>query len=318
MRGAGVFSDIFGSLGLGRRRRVVRKRKVGRGAFGDLFKKAKNAAIDAAKRIHKNIKDTKSISRALGYSKHAGKSSTLGDLANSLGYGRRRVVRRRKVGRGAFGDLFKKAKNAAIDAAKRIHKNIKDTKSVSRALGYSKHANKSTTLGNLANSLGYGRRRVVRRRKVGRGFLGDVFGGIKKGVSFLAKPVHDIVKKTGVIGKLAPGPLGTVAKLAGYGRRRTVRRRKVGRGLFSTGLFSGLTSPSLLQNLTKKYDVIGKLTPYLNTEKAGPILTAARALGFGRRKRGGATMMVNRRLVGGRLNQLAYGQVGGRLNQFAW
>lgn len=203
-------------LGMG----VRRRRRVGRGVLGDLWKKAKNVMIPALGKLHESVKKTKAISRALGYNKHKDKSSVLGDFAHQLGYGKRRVVRRRRMagkgifgdawrwikgaaetvnntlkktgvlgkllpgawgvaartlgygkrrrhvggnmhmqGRGVFGDLYRKAKNSAIGALERVHKNIKDARLISKALGYHPKSSKSTSLGTIARNLGYGRRR---------------------------------------------------------------------------------------------------------------------------------------------------------------
>lgn len=199
---------VASKMGLG----VRRRRRVGRGVLGDLWKKAKNVLVPALSKLHEGVKKNKSISRALGYSKHKGKSSVLGDFAHQLGYGRRRkmvgkgffgdawrwikgaagtvnnvlkktgvlgkllpgpfgiaaravgygkkrIVRRRRVGRGIFGDAYRKLKNNAIGALDRVHKNIKDARLISRALGYHPKSSKSTSLGTFARNLGYGRKR---------------------------------------------------------------------------------------------------------------------------------------------------------------
>lgn len=208
---------VVSKMGMG----VRRRRKVGRGVLGDLWKKAKNVVLPALSRLHEGIKKNKSISRALGYSKHKDKSSVLGDFAHQLGYGRRRkmvgrgffgdawrwvkgaagtvnnvlkktgvlgkllpgpwgiaaraagygkkrVVRRRRrliggnmrmQGKGIFGDTYRKLKNNAIGALERVHKNIKDARLISRALGYHPKSSKSTSLGTIARNLGYGRKR---------------------------------------------------------------------------------------------------------------------------------------------------------------
>lgn len=73
------------------------------------------------------------------------------------------------------------------------------------------------------------------RRRVHRGGFGwgDVWDGVKSVGRAIGGPVHDIVKKTGLIGKalsyvpIAGPALGTVARAVGYGRRR---RRHVYRG----------------------------------------------------------------------------------------
>jgi hypothetical protein len=88
-RGLRLFPASFSAFGLGRRRRVIRRRapirrrRAGRGLM-DLFRKA-----------HSYVKSNKLVSRGLDHFKQ----SRLGNVARSLGYGRRRRVRRRIVRR---------------------------------------------------------------------------------------------------------------------------------------------------------------------------------------------------------------------------
>lgn len=59
-------------------------------------------------------------------------------------------------------------------------------------------------------------------KKYGKGFFDSIGNAFKK--------AHDFVKDSKVISTLAPGPYGTVAKLAGYGRKRRKRRTMMGAG----------------------------------------------------------------------------------------
>ena len=74
-----------------------------------------------------------------------------------------------------------------------------------------------------------------RRRRRGAGWLGDVWSGIKNVAGKVAGPVNDLLKSTKVISKFAPSLLpgvgsaiGTVAGLAGYGRKKRVVRKRGG------------------------------------------------------------------------------------------
>lgn len=201
----------------------------------------------------------------------------LGDLVGFVGLGRRK---RRVRGRGPLGDLWKKAKNYGISSLGKIHQNIKDTRSISRALGYNKNPNKSSVLGAAIHSLGYGRRRRVR----GRGILGDIWNGAKKVAGYAAAPINYGLQKSKILSTILPGPAGTVAKFAGYGRRR-VRRRMPGRGFFNS-----LLNPSPLFNTKPLADYITKFA-----RDPTRLAAAKTALGLGRRrvmrKRGGQQMM---------------------------
>ena len=68
----------------------------------------------------------------------------------------------------------------------------------------------------ILHLLTHSHKKMPRRR--GQGFLSDIGNAFKK--------VHDVVKQSGAIGTLVPGPAGTIAKNLGYGRRR--RKRRVG------------------------------------------------------------------------------------------
>ena len=72
------------------------------------------------------------------------------------------------------------------------------------------------------------RRRVVRRRYLGAGFLGSLWDGLKS----VAGPINDVLKATHAISGLAPyipipgaNLVGRAAGALGYGRRR---KRKSG------------------------------------------------------------------------------------------
>lgn len=99
--------------------------------------------------------------------------------------------------------------------------------------------------------LGLGRRKIHRHRRVGgallglgrrsrrygRGFFGDVWNGLKSGVSKIIPSVHNLIKNTGAISKglsFVPGIGGLAsgaAKALGYGRRRRVYRKRRGGAL---------------------------------------------------------------------------------------
>jgi hypothetical protein len=182
--------------GMGRRRRV---RRAQGGGFMDMLRSA-----------HDWIKKNKIISTvgsALGKVgvPYAG---AIGTAAGTLGYGRRRMVRRRRRGgalnlRGLLTSAHGLAKKHSL---------------VSRALGHLGHPK----LASIAQSAGYGRRRVRRRRRGGavnlRGLLSSAHGLVKK---------HQLASK--LLGHLGHPKLASAASSLGYGRRRTVRRRTVRR-----------------------------------------------------------------------------------------
>jgi len=87
--GRGILSDLIGAVGLGRRRRrVQRRRRVGRGLF-DVIKKVATAALPF-------IKKSGIVSHAVGMIPGVGGIASAGTRA--LGWGRRRRVRRRRIG----------------------------------------------------------------------------------------------------------------------------------------------------------------------------------------------------------------------------
>jgi hypothetical protein len=142
-----------------------------------------------------------------------------------------------------------------INKLKDMHTSIRQNRTVSNYLT-SKGWNR---LGRVAHFLGYGRRRVARRRTMrGRGFFGDVWSGIKnvgRTVGTAVMPAvaeigkNLLVKKFGgrkrrvvrrrrtVGGRVVRRTYRTRA--VGGRRRRVVRRRQTGRGLL-TGVLSQL------------------------------------------------------------------------------
>ena len=86
-RGRGILSDIIGSIGLGRKRRRVhrRRRRVGRGLL-DVIKNVASAALPF-------IKKSGIVSHAIGMIPGIGGVASAGTRA--LGWGRKRRVRRR-------------------------------------------------------------------------------------------------------------------------------------------------------------------------------------------------------------------------------
>ena len=88
--GRGILSDLIGAVGLGRRRRRVhrRRRRVGGGLL-DVIKKVASVAAPF-------IKKSGIVSHALGFVPGVGGIAS--GLARSAGWGRKRRVRRRRVG----------------------------------------------------------------------------------------------------------------------------------------------------------------------------------------------------------------------------
>ncbi len=225
--------NIF--YGYGRKRRVGRPRR-GRGA--GFFSSIGNALSGA----HDFIKRNKIISTVGNALSGVGipYAGAIGNVAETLGYGRRRrrvvrrrpagmgvrrrrVVHRRRVGRGflsGIGNALSKANDFA-----------KKTQIISKAATALGHPNAA----GFASSLGYGRRRrrVVHRRR-GGGFLSGIGNALSK--------ANDFAKKTQIISKAAtalghPNAAGFASSL-GYGRRRRPVRRTVrhrgGANFFST------------------------------------------------------------------------------------
>jgi hypothetical protein len=96
-------------------------------------------------------------------------------------------------------------------------------------------ANALKVLAHLANLKGGAPKRRRSHRVRGAGWLGDVWSGIKSVAGKVAGPVNDLLKSTKVISKFAPSLLpgvgsaiGSVAGLAGYGRKKRVVRKHGG------------------------------------------------------------------------------------------
>jgi hypothetical protein len=173
-------------------------------------------------------------------------------------------------------------------------------------------------------TIGYGRRRVVRRRRGGDFLgLGNFFGRTLPGAVGSALPaIHNIVKSTGAISKLAgfiPGVGGiasTGARLAGYGRRRAPRRavrrggmrrrapvRRVMRRMPMRRRRGGnafMNAFTKAKNWAKEKKFISKtigyLGQYLPTGGLSHLAKFAKTHGYGRRP----VRRVARRRVGGR------------------
>ncbi len=190
---AGSISSAASALGYGRRRvrRRVRRRRVG----GSLRSILSNA--------HNFVKSNRLISKGL---RTFLPNSNLHKAAHTLGYGRRRTVRRRRAG----GSLRSILSNA--------HNFVKSNRLISKGL---RTFLPNSNLHKAAHTLGYGRRRVRRRRA----------GGSLRSILSNA---HNFVKSNRLISKglrtfLPNSNLHKAAHTLGYGRRRTVRRRVVRR-----------------------------------------------------------------------------------------
>ena len=142
---AGAIGTAAGTLGYGRRRRVVRRKRVVRRHGGAINIRG------LLSKVHGFVKNNQLVSKGLSHFNHP----KLAGLASSAGYGRRRsrrVVRRRRGGslRSILG---------------RVHSFVKSNQLVSKGLNHFGHSK----LAGLASSAGYGkRRRTVRKRVVRR------------------------------------------------------------------------------------------------------------------------------------------------------
>jgi hypothetical protein len=144
------------ALGTRKRRVGLRRRRVRRRG-GSFFGSIGNALSKA----HDWIKSNKVIStvgKALG-SVGVPYAGAIGNAASTLGYGRRRrrVVRRRTVRKRRVGGSLRSILSSA-------HNFVKKHQLVSKGLSHFGHAK----LASAASSLGYGRRRTVRRRAPAR------------------------------------------------------------------------------------------------------------------------------------------------------
>ena len=229
----------------------------------------------------------------------------------SIGLGKRRVARRRKV--GGNGVLSK------------LNELAKETQIVSK--GLSKFGLNPLGLKDIASTLGYGKRRVARRRKVGGNFF-TPFGSpllyaIEKGIRGNGKKrVTRRKSGKGILSSLLGG-IGNFGKASlssiGLGKRR-VARRKSGKGILSSllggiGNFgkAGLSSIGLgkrrmtrrrkvggngvlskLNELAKETQIVSKGLSKFGLNPLG-LKDIASTLGYGKkrssRKRGGQSMI---------------------------
>jgi hypothetical protein len=125
-----TYNDCGFGVQSGSGRHRVRRVRRGRGFFGDVFNKIK----DIGSAVLPILKSTGIAGNLI--SRY---NPNIGSVVKSLGYGRRRVHRRRRVLGG----------------------------SVTRAM--------------IMKRLGMGRARRVRKRRVGRGIIGDLLGSIGLG-----------------------------------------------------------------------------------------------------------------------------------------
>ena len=131
----------------------TRKRRVGR----PRVRRQGAGFLDALRSAHRWIKDNKIISTVSGALSKVGipYAGAINTASSALGYGRRRrVVKRRVVRRRSGGSL-----RSMISAA---HGFVKKHQLVSKGLSHFGHSK----LASAASSLGYGRRRTVRKRRV--------------------------------------------------------------------------------------------------------------------------------------------------------
>lgn len=201
MRGKGIFSDIWsgiksvagyaapvvigaatkGLLGLGRRRAVHRRRVMGRGVGpttaimlhkrgfgrryahrrrkrgGSLLSQLRATVKYGLPYLNNKLKQGQYISRGLN---SIGLSS-LGNMASSIGYGKRRYAHRRRRG-GAVNRsaVLSRLNSLALNPLQRLHHTVKARRYISRGL----HSAGFHTPAFVASALGYGKRRRVRRR----------------------------------------------------------------------------------------------------------------------------------------------------------
>ena len=209
----------------GRRRVIGRRRMRGRGFFsniGNWFKGAANT-------VHNFVRNNKLVSKGLALLPHPA-AKAAGVAAGLAGYGRRRkrLVKRRAVGgRRIVRRRIKRRVGGRRIVRRRIkrrvggsfrsvlskaHSFIKSNRLVSRGLNHFGHSK----LSNAARSMGYGRRRTVRRRR----------GGSLRGV--LSK-AHSFIKSNRLVSRglshFGHSKLSNAARSLGYGRRRRTRRR---------------------------------------------------------------------------------------------
>ncbi len=197
-----------------------RKRRVGRPRLRKRGKGFFSSIGNALSKAHDFIKSNKLVStvgNALG-SVGVPYAGAIGKAAGVLGYGKRRlrarprVVRRRRVGGLNLRSLLSSG-----------HALVKKHGLASKLASHLGHPK----LASAISSLGYGRRRVRRRRVVRRRHVGGL------NLRSLLSSGHALVKKHGLASKLASHlghpKLASAISSLGYGRRRTVRRRVVRR-----------------------------------------------------------------------------------------
>jgi hypothetical protein len=230
--------------GNGRRRthRIVRRRG------GNIFST-----------IHDFVKKNKLVSGISGLlSNIPGPVGTIASAINkgssALGYGRRRVIRRRsgmglmRLRRAPRRRMTVRRHGGAFNlrsALSSAHGFVKKHQLASKLLGHLGHSK----LAGIAAHAGYGMRRrtVRRRRRVGGAFnlrsaLSSAHGFVKK---------HQLASK--LLGHLGHSKLAGIAAHAGYGRRRTVRRRPMGHGMLRMRRCGGANFFSLSQIAAPKF-----------------------------------------------------------------
>lgn len=214
------------------------------------------------------------------------------------GNGRRRHVKRRKHGMGFFKNL-----GAAISKAHDWIKSNHIISNVGNALsGVPGIGGIAGTIGNVAGSLGYGRKKVYRRRvrhvlvrrkapvkrrvvlinqrrrRIGHGFFSNLGSALSKANNF--------AKSSGIVSKgltaLGHPNAASFASNLGYGKRRTVRKRRVVRRprRIGHGFFSKIGSVlSKANNYAKTSRIVSKgLTALGHPNAAG----FASSLGYGK------------------------------------
>jgi len=153
------------------------------------------------------------------------------------------------------------------------------------ALGRAFNSGTLKKVGSIASQLGLGkprprRRRPVRRTMRGRGFFGDLWSGIKKGVRTVAPAI-----RTGL--SMLPGGVGNVARAAspflsqvGLGRKR--RRRKMRGGSIGSMLRSAYSKLKSGRYISRGATALGRAFNNNTLKKVGSI---AAQFGLGRRRR---------------------------------
>ena len=203
--------------GTGRRRPSIRRR--GKGFFGNLWNGIKRAASW--------VKSNKIISRVANAIPHP-YAKAIGTAAGAVGLGRRRrstrrrggarmytptVVLRKSVGGRRKRTVRRRRGGSMSSFLSKAHKFVKSHRLASKGLRHFGF----NTLARGAHALGYGKRK--RRRTVRGGSIG----------SFLTK-AHKFVKGNRLVSKglrhFGFSNLARGAHAVGYGRKRTVRRRR--------------------------------------------------------------------------------------------